>query len=113
MATVDGAVVSRAAPPLGYRWPLKHGRSWEVTYRWEDVRGDQSEDRYRQCAVEAPEKVTVPAGVFLTHHIVCRDGAVRVTTETWYAPSAKRWVKQVSSPGADARVREMTSFSIR
>ena len=33
--------------------------------------------------------------------------------KTWCAPSAKRWIKQVCSPGADERVREMTSFRVR
>ena len=113
MDLVEGAVTTRAVPAFGYRWPLAHGSAWELTYRWDDVMSGKSEDRLRHCAVEAPEQIAVPAGTFMTHHVVCRDAAGRTTVESWYAPSVKQWVKQVSSPGPGERVREMIAFTVR
>lgn len=72
--TLDGDVV-RLARPAQWRWvdfPLVVGKSWDM--KWVDERaGQPAAPIERRCVAEALEKVTVPAGIFPTIRIRCRD----------------------------------------
>ena len=113
MDKVEGVVVSRASPPFAYDWPLEVGKSWELTYEWEDRSAQQTEQRYRKCTVAGEQTVMVPAGTFATLHIVCKNRAGRVTSEVWYSPEVKHWVKEKSLQSYGGRARELVSYQVR
>lgn len=91
---LDDAVGSRRSPPSAFPWPIRVGERWDLSYALERPREQQTEQVSRRCqAVDEPE-VTVPAGSFVTLHVVCRNRADRVTSELWFAAEAKYWVKE-------------------
>jgi predicted aspartyl protease len=110
---VGGVVVVRWTPPLAWRWPLYAGKSWETSYRWENLRTQQSTERYRSCEVVGQETVTVAAGIFSTLRLACKDRNGRVVYEAWYAAEAKHWVKERTVLSYGDQWRELESFTSR
>ena len=72
----DGVVTLRRTPAVAYDRPVRVGKSWELSYRREDRTG-QAQEFYRKCTAVDETTLTVPAGSFLTLHVVCRDRAKR------------------------------------
>lgn len=108
----DGAVTRRRSPAPAHEWPLHVGKSWELWYRHEH--GDGMEDLYLQCSAADETTLSVPGGVFLTLHVVCRDQIERVVAEWWHAEEAKHWVRQrVMLPDGEERIDELVSYSVK
>jgi len=108
----NGAVVLRRTPAIAYDWPLRVGKSWELSYRRED--GDGSvQDFYRRCTVAAETTLNVQAGTFLTLYVVCRDGADGITSEAWYAPEVKSMVRERIVSAQGDRIDELVSYTVR
>jgi len=72
----------------GQLWPLEVGKRQSWTYR--SIKSSSEATQTRECAVEAQERVTVPAGQFDTYKIVCKSGNQNRTS--YYAPSMKSTV---------------------
>jgi hypothetical protein len=113
--TLDGDVV-RLARPAQWRWvdfPLVVGKSWDM--KWVDERaGQPAAPIERRCVAEALEKVTVPAGIFPTIRIRCRDvGGDGVLQTMWYAPGVRHFVRGELILPSGREVRELIGFKLR
>lgn len=109
---LNGAVVVRRTPAMAYDWPLRVGKSWELSYRREDADG-KTQEFYRRCTVAQETTLKVPAGTFLTLHVVCRDRAERVATEAWYAEEVKGVVRERIVSNQGDRIDELVSYDVR
>lgn len=110
---VNGVTVDSVTPPFGFDWPLRIGKRWELTYRWEFPRIEETREEYRLCQVRGEESMTVAAGTFATLHVICRDRLNRVLYEAWYAPSVKYWVKERRVSADGDNWRELVSYKVR
>lgn len=109
----DGDVVLRLTPPFSYHWPLRVGKTWDVSYRRENPRTGQGQDLFRRCVVADEPTVTVPAGTFPTVHVVCRDRDGRVVDELWWAEETRYPVQERQVTPQGDRVTELVSYSVR
>jgi hypothetical protein len=117
MEMVNGQVESKAEPAQWrYLWPLTIGGAWEQTVTVSTERDGKSstETRARSCQVTGEETVTVAGGVYRTMKTVCRDKATNeVSSEMWYAPEAKQWVKEWSRFPWGVQERELISVKLK
>ena len=90
-----GRVVMRYDPPLGMRWPLELGKTWTGRHVLTLGSGAKA-PMTTTWAVEAYEKVTVPAGTFDAWRVTMTDSfGFRQTT--WSVPSRMgMYAKRVS-----------------
>lgn len=90
-----GRVVMRYDPPLGMRWPLELGKTWTERHVLTLGSGAKA-PMTTTWAVEAYEKVTVPAGTFDAWRVTMTDSfGFRQTT--WSVPSRMgMYAKRVS-----------------
>ena len=109
---VDGAIAVQLTPPLAHAWPLQVGKTWESIYKREDPRAGRTQPGYRKCAAVGEETVVVPAGTFVTLHVVCRDSADRVVFESWYASEPKCWVRERSLQRSGFRTQDLVSYKL-
>jgi hypothetical protein len=110
---VDGAVTRRLSPAPGHDWPLRVGKSWERNYQRTDAQEGRTQEIFRRCSAVDESTVTVPAGVFLTVHVVCRDRAGRIAGEWWYAEEARNWIRQRVPLPEGERVDELTAYTFK
>lgn len=110
---VGDEVVLRRTPPLAYAWPLQVGKTWESSYTREDPRAGRTRQAYRKCVAVGEETVAVPAGTFVTLHVVCRDRADRVIFESWYASEPKYWVRERSLQSSGLRTQDLVAYKLR
>jgi hypothetical protein len=115
--TVNRQVVRQVSPASTGGWagfPLTAGKSWEMKYHEERPVDRQSEDIQRSCTAESEETVTVPAGIFNTIRISCknlRNGAW--TVNLWYSPEVGHIVRDETAVTGGRRVRELISYRRR
>ena len=97
VATTNRSGVTRvsAAPHNGlYHFPLWVGKSWLVTYTYEDPRrGKTLPNQVRRVSVVRYEEVSVPAGTFKAFQLYAKSFATQI--QVWYAPELKLEVKWV------------------
>ena len=110
---VGDEVVLRRTPPLAYAWPLQVGKTWESNYTREEPRAGRTRQAYRKCVAVGEETVVVPAGTFVTLHVVCRDRADRVVFESWYASEPKYWARERSLQSSGLRTQDLVSYKLR
>jgi hypothetical protein len=108
----DGAITLRRTPAVAHDWPVRVGKSWEQSYRREDG-GGRVQELYRKCSAADETTLSVPGGVFLTLHVVCRDRAGRIAGEWWYAEEVKNWVRQRIVLPRGERIDELLSYSLK
>jgi len=113
MEKVDGVLVARASPPeVSFTWPLHVGKSWKYTSTWEGIRARQTEERTRQCTVEATESITVPAGTFQTFRIACRNQLGEPIRTYWFSEEVKMFVKERRYFSYGMQDRELTRYKL-
>jgi hypothetical protein len=114
--TVDKALV-RQVTPSDWRWvafPLTPGKSWDMKFHETRPADRQTDDIERNCAAEAEETITVPAGIFSTVRVLCknsRNGAWVITV--WYSSQVGHLVREESAVTGGKRVRELISYRLR
>ena len=96
LTTLDTATEERAIPPRrNYVWPLVPGQSWDDTYTRERPLERQSEELTIASRVEGAEAVSVPGGTFQALKVTHRNARTgAITSEWWYAPEVKSFVRQ-------------------
>lgn len=105
--------VRHSPPQAAYAWPLTVGVSWEQTYTTERRAERAVNTRTMRCAVDEQERVPVPAGVFDTFRIECRDKRTRrVMFRRWYSPAVSHWVREETFFDYGMRERELIAFRI-
>jgi hypothetical protein len=67
---------------------------------------------YRRCLAVDEATITVPAGTFLTLHVVCRDRADRIAYEHWYAAEPKSLVRERIVQAGGDRWQELVSYQV-
>lgn len=112
---MSGVIERRHVPfSLRYAWPLTIGKTWESRFTEEKPVDQQTNDVARSCEVETEESVLVPAGTFRTLMIVCRNSVTgSVTSERWYSPEVKQWVRERTHFSYGVRERELIDFKLR
>ena len=109
-----GGIETRNTPPqTWYAWPLTVGKTWEQTYRRENQLETGVSEPTMRCAVDRQERVSVPAGVFDTFRIECRNKRTnRVMFRHWYAPAVSQSVKEEGFFSYGKRDRELIAFRL-
>lgn len=98
-----------------FSWPLIKGKNWKTDRKF--AVGEVEVDFEGQCEVGAVEKVTVPAGEFVTTKIACKNffnntagGFGSTEYLRWYSPDVKRHVRSETrtwyGSRLDTQVRE-------
>jgi hypothetical protein len=108
----DDETVLRRDPPVGYDWPVRVGKSWVHEYQLEEPAAGKSARVYRRCLAADEATTTVPAGTFLTLHVVCRDRADRIAYEHWYAAEPKSLVRERIALSGGDRWQELVSYRV-
>lgn len=111
---VGGTVEERASPAWRqFTWPLEVGSEWETRYQWENPIERRTDDRLRRHKVEALETIAVPAGTFQAFHVVVKNQAGRLTSESWYSPEVKWIIKDKTYFSYGVRERELLEYKLK
>ena len=113
MEKLNGNVEVKMNPPIRMSSGVS-GDKWELRYVREAPQ-QQAQSVLRKCSATGPEKVTVPAGTFVTMKTTCVDVQTGETVyESWYAPSAKQLARERSriSKGDGWRERELIGMRL-
>lgn len=115
MDKVEGVVETRHMPPSNwYAWPLSPGKTWELRYTEDKPVDRTTNELARTCRMEAEESITVPAGTFRTLKIVCRNARTgSITSERWYAPEVKHWIRERTHFSYGIRERELIALKLK
>lgn len=113
MDRVNGQVEYRHAPPTPWApWPFRAGAKWEVRFVAEQPAEKQAEQYVRICE-SSDETITVPAGVFNTVKVVCRDAETgALALEIWYSLALKQMVRERSVFAYGVRERELIAYKV-
>ena len=113
MEKLNGNVEVKMNPPIRMSSGVS-GEKWELRYVREAPQ-QQAQSVSRKCTATGPEKITVPAGTFVTMKTTCVDVQTGETVyEAWYAPSAKQVARERSrfSKGEGWRERELIGMRL-
>ena len=81
-------------------FPLRVGKSWELTYRVFDIAGGPQIQRTRSCAVKERGVAEVPAGQFQVIRVDCEQRQVGVVEpeveQVYYAPEVGRIILRLN-----------------
>jgi hypothetical protein len=119
IVTKDGDKLVQFSPrATSIQFPLSVGKSWTGSYDGYTNDDGASWNAKSKCAVQAAEKVKVPAGEFDALRIECEDAwssgpfsGVSKTT-SWYAPKVGTVVKSLN-PEAARWNYELTSYQLK
>jgi len=104
-------IFKRSSPRANYSWPLEVGKEWTDTYLRENIQERSSQTFNYKMVVPKTENITVPAGTFETFKVevyIPRTG--KLFAEYWYAPKAKRAVKEREFLDDGLREAELIGF---
>jgi len=111
--TVDGRLIARYKPPVGYPWPIQVGSTWDLDAERVDDAGREGPHTFLRCAATEEVTLTVPAGTFDTLHVVCQTRTGAVVRETWWAVEPRTWIRERRIIDNGERIEELHSYSLR
>lgn len=110
----DGKLVFRRDKPRqNFLWPLEVGKEWRSAYLRENILEKSSQTFDYRMVVTGIEEVKVPAGIFETFKVEVRIAySGNLFAEYWYAPKAKRGVKEKEYLRDGLHEAELISYQI-
>jgi hypothetical protein len=94
-------------------WPLEVGKEWRSAYLRENILEKSSQTFDYRMVVTGIEEVKVPAGIFETFKVEVRIAySGNLFAEYWYAPKAKRGVKEKEYLRDGLHEAELISYQI-
>ena len=104
-------VSKRSAPFQLLSWPLETGKEWKINYVLEQVQEKSSRTIDARIVVANVEEITLSAGTFETFKIEVYDNyAGKLSSEHWYSPKVKWFVKNKTYLANGVREEELLSF---
>jgi hypothetical protein len=111
--TIDGRLIARYTPPVGYPWPLQVGATWDVDTERVDDLGQHGRRTFLRCAATEEVTLTVPAGTFETLHVTCQNRAGSIVRETWWAAEPRMWIRDFRRVEGGDRIEELGSYTVK
>jgi hypothetical protein len=101
----------RSAPFQLLSWPLEAGKEWKINYILEQVQEKSSRTIDARIVVANVEEIKGPAGTFEIYKIEVYDNYTgKVSSEHWYSPKVKWFVKNKTYLANGVREEELLSF---
>jgi hypothetical protein len=104
-------VSKRSAPFQLLSWPLEAGKEWKTNYVLEQVQEKSSRTIDARIVVANVEEIKLSAGTFETFKIEVYDNYTgKLSSEHWYSPAVKWFVKNRTYLANGVREEELLSF---
>ena len=105
-------VSKRSAPFQLLSWPLEAGKEWKINYVLEQVQEKSSRTIDARIVVANVEEIKVSAGTFEVYRIeVYNNYTGKLSSEHWYSPKVKWFVKNKTYLANGVREEELLSYN--
>lgn len=105
--------LKRDSPYQFFSWPLEIGKEWKNSFLSENIQEKSSQTFDLRMVIVKIEEIKVPAGTFETFKIEAYDSyGGNLTSEYWYSPKAKWFVRFKRYLREGVREEELISLKV-